>query len=193
MIASSRTCSFPTTHLRLAECANHLERGTLANIPLQLQIAGELAVTVLGTARHAHRHVQRNRAAKIPVATQSLLRDRSIAQIQFAQAEGLLRAARAYFYQVNDEVWRKGEAGASFSLKDRANVRLGIVTAVKLALQAMDLVADASGDEFRADLMSYRAMLARRSHRVTTCPDEHRRFEVVGRVLFGLPPGSPVI
>ena len=47
----------------------------------------------------------------------ALLRERPIAQTQFAQAEGLLRAARAYFYRVNDEVWRKGEAGEPFSVK----------------------------------------------------------------------------
>ena len=150
------------------------QRGTFANIPLQLQIAGELAVTVLGTARHALEAFSELAQAKVPTASQSLLRDRPIAQIQFAQAEGLLNAARAYFYQVNDEVWRKGEAGESFSLEDRAHVRLGVVTAVKLAVQAVDLVADAGRDEFRADLMPHRAMLARRPHRVAACADEHR-------------------
>ena len=97
------------------------QRGPFANIPLQLQIGGELAVTVLGTARHALDAFSELAQAKVPTASQSLLRDRPIAQIQFAQAEGLLNAARAYFYQVNDEVWRKGEAGESFSLKDRAH------------------------------------------------------------------------
>ena len=110
----------------MAQCATTTwQRGTFANIPLQLQMAGELAATVLGTARHALDTLNEIARAKMPAATQALLRERPIAQIQFAQAEGLLRAARAYFYQVNDEVWRKGEAGASFSLKDRAHVRLG--------------------------------------------------------------------
>ncbi len=168
-------------------------RGTLANIPLQLQIAGELAVTVLGTARHAIEAFSELAQAKIPTASQSLLRDRPIAQIQFAQAEGLLNAARAYFYQVNDEVWRKGEAGASFSLKDRANVRLGIVTAVKLAVQAIDLVADASGMN-----SAQTSCPIERCWRDAHTASQHvlmntQRFEVVGRVLLGLPPGSPVI
>jgi alkylation response protein AidB-like acyl-CoA dehydrogenase len=169
------------------------QRGPFASIPLQLQFAGGLASVVLGTARHALDALNEIAQAKVPVATRALLRERPIAQIQFAQAEGLLNAARAYFYQCNDEVWRKGEAGESFTLQDRAQVRLAVVTAVKLALQAVDLVADAAG----------------MSSAQTSCPIERcwrdvhtasqhvlmntARFEVVGRVLFGLDPGSPVI
>ena len=169
------------------------QRGTFANIPLQLQIAGELAVTVLGTARHALEAFRELAQAKVPTASQSLLRDRPIAQIQFAQAEGLLNAARAYFYQVNDEVWRKGGAGESFSLEDRAHVRLGVVTAVKLAVQAVDLVADAAGMN-----SAQTSCPIERCWRDVHTASQHvlmntARFEVVGRVLFGLPPGSPVI
>jgi indole-3-acetate monooxygenase len=50
-----------------------------------------------------------------------------------------------YFYQCHNEIWHKGEAGESFGLQDRALMRLGNVTAAKLALQAVDLVADAAG------------------------------------------------
>ena len=169
------------------------QRGPFADIPLQMQMAGELAAVVLGTARHALETLNEIARAKVPVATQALLRERPIAQIQFAQAEGLLNAARAYFYRCSDEVWRKGEAGESFTVQDRAHLRLGVVTAVKLAVQAVDLVADAAG----------------MSSAQTSCPIERcwrdvhtasqhvlmntSRFEVVGRVLFGLPPGSPVI
>jgi len=169
------------------------QRGPFANIPLQLQMAGALVSVVLGTARHALDALNEIAQAKVPVATRALLRERPIAQTQFAQAEGLLNAARAYFYQCNDEVWRKGEAGESFTVQDRAQVRLAVVTAAKLAVQAVDLVADAAG----------------MSSAQTSCPIERcwrdvhtatqhvlmntARFEVVGRVLFGLDPGSPVI
>jgi alkylation response protein AidB-like acyl-CoA dehydrogenase len=168
-------------------------RGTLANIPLPLQMAGALVSVVLGTARHALDTLREIAQAKVPVGTRGLLRERPIAQTQFAQAEGLLNAARAYFYQCNDEIWRKGEAGESFSLQDRAQARLAVVTAAKLAVQAVDLVADAAG----------------MSSAQTSCPIERcwrdvhtasqhvlmntARFEVVGRVLFGVDPGSPII
>ncbi len=169
------------------------QRGPFANIPLQLQFVGGLVSVVLGTARHALDALNEIAQAKVPAASRATLRERSIAQIQFAQAEGLLHAARAYFYDCNDEIWRKGEAGESFSIEDRAHARLAVVTAAKLAVNAVDLVADAAG----------------MSSAQTSCPIERcwrdvhtatqhvlmntARFEVVGRVLFGLDPGSPVI
>ncbi|HUY27510.1 MAG TPA: acyl-CoA dehydrogenase family protein [Candidatus Binataceae bacterium] len=168
-------------------------RGPFENIPLQLQFVGGLVSVVLGAARHALDALNEIAQAKVPAATRSTLRERPIAQIQLAQAEGLLRAARAYFYSGNDEIWRKGEVGDSFSIQDRAHARLAVVTAAKLAVQAVDLVADTAG----------------MSSAQTSCPIERcwrdvhtasqhvlmntSRFEVVGRVLFGLDPGSPVI
>jgi alkylation response protein AidB-like acyl-CoA dehydrogenase len=169
------------------------QRGPFADIPLQLQFVGGLGVVILGIARHALETLKEIAQSKVPIATMATLRERPIAQIQFAQAEGLLNAARAYFYQSNDEIWRKGEAGASFSLEDRAQARLATVTAVKLALQAIDLVADASGMN-----SAQTSCPIERCWRDAHTASQHvlmntQRFEVVGRVLLGLPPGSPVI
>lgn len=100
---------------------------------------------MLGTARHALDELYGIVQVKVPLGTRATLRERAIAQTQYAKAEGLLGAARAYFYQCHDEVWRKGEAGESFNLQDRALMRLGNVTSAKLTLQAVDPVADAAG------------------------------------------------
>ena len=169
------------------------QRGPFANIPLTLQIGGNLASVVIGTAGHALDALKELAQAKVPVATMATLRERPLAQIQFAQAEGLVNAARAYFYQCNDEVWRRGEAGETFSITDRAEFRLGVVTAVKLALQAIDLVADAGGLS-----SAQTACPIERCWRDAHTASQHvlmntARFEVVGRVLFGLDPRSPVI
>ena len=168
-------------------------RGTFANIPLPLKMLGALSSVVLGIARHAIDALVEIAQAKVPVGTRGLLRDRPIAQTQVAQAEGLLRAARAYFYECNDEIWRRGEAGESFSLADRAKARLAVVTATKLAVQAVDLVADAAG--MNSALTS---SPIERCWRDAHTASQHvlintARFEVVGRVLFGLDPGSPII
>jgi len=168
-------------------------RGPLGNIPLPLQFVGNLACVVLGTARHALDTLNEIAQVKLPAATRGTLRERPIAQIQFAQAEGLLHAARAYFYSCNDEIWRKGEAGESFSIEDRAHARLAVVTAAKLAVQAVDLVADAAGMN-----SAQTSCPIERCWRDVHTATQHvlmntARFEVVGRVLFGLDPGSPVI
>ena len=169
------------------------QRGPLANIPLQLQFVGGLVSVVLGTARHALDTLNEIARVKVPAATRNPLRERPIAQTQFAQAEGLLRAARAYFYDCNDEIWRKGEAGESFSVEDRAHARLAVVTAAKLAVQAVDLVADVAGMN-----SAQTSCPIERCWRDVHTATQHvlmntARFEVVGRVLFGLDPGSPVI
>ena len=169
------------------------QRGPLANIPLQLQFVGGLVSVVLGTARHALDTLNEIAQAKVPAAARGTLRARPIAQIQFAQAEGLLGAARAYFYDCNDEIWRKGEAGESFSIQDRAHARLAVVTAAKLAVQAVDLVADAAGMN-----SAQTSCPIERCWRDVHTATQHvlmntARFEVVGRVLLGLDPGSPVI
>jgi alkylation response protein AidB-like acyl-CoA dehydrogenase len=169
------------------------QRGPFENIPLQLQFVGGLVSVVLGTARHALDALNEIAQAKVPAAARATLRERPLAQIQYAQAEGLLHAARAYFYSCNDEIWRKGEAGESFSIQDRAHARLAVVTAAKLAVQAVDLVADAAG--MNAALTSSPIERCWRDVHTAT---QHvlmntTRFEVVGRVLFGLDPGSPVI
>jgi alkylation response protein AidB-like acyl-CoA dehydrogenase len=169
------------------------QHGPFENIPLQLQFVGNLVCVVLGTARHALDSLNEIAQAKVPAASRATLRERPIAQIQFAQAEGLLNAARAYFYNCNDEIWRKGEAGESFSIHDRALARLAVVTAAKLAVQAVDLVADAAGMN-----SAQTSCPIERCWRDVHTATQHvlmntARFEVVGRVLFGLDPGSPVI
>ena len=169
------------------------QRGPFANIPLQVQLAGGLVSVVLGTARHALDAFNEIAQAKVPAATRATLRERPIAQIQFAQAEGLLHAARAYFYGCNDEIWRKGEAGESFTIEDRAQARLAVITAAKLAVQAVDLVADAAGMN-----SAQTSCPIERCWRDVHTATQHvlmntSRFEVVGRVLLGLDPGSPVI
>jgi alkylation response protein AidB-like acyl-CoA dehydrogenase len=169
------------------------QTGPFANIPLQLQFVGGLVSVVLGIARHALDAFDEIAQAKVPTATRATLRERPSAQIQFAQAEGLLRAARAYFYNCNDEIWRRGEAGESFSIQDRADARLAVVTAAKLAVQAIDLVVDCAG--MNATLTSYPI---ERCWRDAHTAIQHvlmnpARYEVVGRVLLGLHPESPVI
>lgn len=169
------------------------QRGPFANIPLTLQFVGGLASIVLGIARHALDALKEVARAKVPAASRSLLRDRPVAQTQYAQGEGLLQAARACFYEYNDDIWRRGEIGDSFSIEDRARARLAIVTAVKLALQAIDIVADLGGMN-----SAQTSCAIERCWRDAHTASQHvlmnsTRFEVVGRVLLGLDPGSPVI
>lgn len=169
------------------------QRGAFANIPFALQIAGSLVPVVLGIARHAIDALKQIAQAKVPAASRSVLRERPVAQTQIAQAEGLLQAARAYFYDSNDEIWRRGEAGDTFTIQDRADARLAVVTAVKLALQATDIVAEVGGMNSTMTSSAIERCwrdIHTASQHVQLCS---ARFETVGRIMLGLDPGSPLI
>src|SRR5262249_49089821 len=106
--------------------------GAFSRIPLTSQLAGGLATVALGVTQHALDALTDRAVTKVPTGMRSSLRDRPIAQVQVAQAAGLVRAARAYLYAASDDVWRRGEAGEDFDLAARASGRLAGVTAVKL-------------------------------------------------------------
>jgi indole-3-acetate monooxygenase len=172
------------------ECWKH---GPFASIPLTVQLGVGLSTVALGITRHAIDALIEIAAAKVPLGSRSPLRDRPLAQMQLAEAEGWLRAGRAYLFDSSDEVWRVGVAGTVFDREARAAARLASVTAVKLCIRAVDLVHEAAG------------MTAVQ----TSCPIERcwrdvhtlsqhvilatTRYEVVGRILLGLDPGSPII
>lgn len=167
--------------------------GPFGGIPLPTQLGGTLSSVAVGIARHAIDELVALAIDKRPAGSRVTLRERPLAQTQLGQAEGLLGAARAYLYQATDEVWRRGGAGEPFDDRSRAAARLASVTAAKLAAQAVDLVHDAAGmNAMQASGAIQRCW--RDVHTIT----QHvilgtGRFEVVGRILFGLPPGVPII
>jgi len=167
--------------------------GPYGGIPLMVQLGGALASVAVGAARHALDELIEIAVAKVPAATRASLRERPLAQLQLGQAEGLLGAARAYLHRVTEEAWRLGGARDAFAPATRARLRLGSVTAAKLAAQVVDLVQDAAGMNAVQTSGSIQRCW-RDVHTIT----QHvilstARFEVAGRVLFGLPPGAPVI
>lgn len=169
------------------------QRGALANIPLVTQLGGALSSVALGVARHAIDALVELAAVKVPLGARAPLRERSLFHLQLGQAEGLLRAARAYLLESAAEVWRRGEAGRHFDVQAQASARLASVTAAKLAAQAVDLMHDAAGMN-AVQTSSALERCWRDVHTIT----QHvilstGRYEVIGRVLLGLPPGTPII
>ena len=89
-------------------------------------------------------------------------------------------------------VWARGEANEPFDNEALARRRLGLVTAVKLAAQAIDLLHDAAGmNAIMQDRCS--TVAGATSTRCRNTLLSPPRFEIGGRVLLGLEPGGPVI
>jgi alkylation response protein AidB-like acyl-CoA dehydrogenase len=123
----------------------------------------------------------------------ALLRDRVTAQAQLGEAEGIWQAARALFYETAAEAEARRCAQRAPTDAERARLRLGSVMAAQLSARAVDLVYDAAGlTAGSADCAierCWRDVHVTRQH-ITLATT---RYEVVGRVYLGLPPGSALI
>jgi alkylation response protein AidB-like acyl-CoA dehydrogenase len=130
--------------------------------------------------------------SKVPAGGMTRLADQPGAQMALAEAEGIWMAAQAVLHNAVAEAWRIGDGG-SFALEDMARLRLAGVTATRLSRRAAELVRDFSGmsaimrgnpiERFCRDLDAV-------TQHVAVAPG---RFEPTGRVLMGLPPGSPLV
>jgi len=167
--------------------------GAFGTVPLATQLGSALAAVAIGTARHAIAAVVELATMKVPAGTRALMRERPLAQMQIAQAQGWVEAAHAYLSSAVARCWQMGEAGEPFDNAARAAARLASVTAVKLAAQAVDLVHDAAGMN-AVQTSSELDRCWRDLHTMT----QHvilgtGRYEIVGRILMGLEPGFPII
>ncbi len=167
---------------------------TFSAIPIWAQLGGTLAACAVGNARNMIDRFTELATAKIPAGGNfTTLAERPPAQIAIGEAEGLYQAARAVLFDTVRGVWARGEAGLPFDNAVLAKQRVGIVTAVRLAAQAVDLLHDAAG----MNAVATGSVLDRCWRDVHTMTQHiilaPARFEIAGRVLLGLDPGAPVI
>jgi alkylation response protein AidB-like acyl-CoA dehydrogenase len=161
-------------------------------IPLWAQLGG-LAACAVGAARNMIDRFVELAATKVPTGNFSPLAERAQAQIAVGEAEGLYIAAHAALMASVEATWARGAAAEPFDNETLARHRLGSVTATRLAAQAIDLLHDAAGMNAVA-----RDTVLERCWRDVHTMTQHiilapARFEIAGRVLLGLDPGSPVI
>lgn len=163
-------------------------------IPLWALLGTPLAAVAVGAARNMIEQFTQLAAFKVPAGGNfSRLAERPPAQIAIGEAQGLYQAARAVLSETVRSNWARGEAREPFENDVLARQRVGGVTAVRLAAQAIDLLHDAAGMNAVA-LDSVLDRCWRDVHTMT----QHvilspARFEIAGRVLLGLEPGAPVI
>jgi alkylation response protein AidB-like acyl-CoA dehydrogenase len=122
-----------------------------------------------------------------------MLRERASAQAAVAQAEALLGSARSYLYEALAEVWETATSGGPSTLEQRAKLRLASCHAAIACAKAVDLMYTTGGGSSIFD-HSLLQRCSRDVHAATqhlmVAPDS---MEDVGRVLLGLPSGSPLV
>jgi alkylation response protein AidB-like acyl-CoA dehydrogenase len=181
----------PDDHAIAAFTAKPVRPGTLYAAPFITVFAMPIASVPLGIARAAIEAFIALAEAKTPMGGASRLRDKASAQADVGKAEALLRSARAFLVESAHDIWNAVAAGDMPSLPQRATARLAAAQAAAASAQAVDLLYNAAGGTalYESNLLErcFRDVHATTQHMGTSSAN----FELSGRVLLGLDPGTP--
>lgn len=163
--------------------------GILFKFPFSL-FAALIAAVPLGIARGAISALVELAKSKKPTGANALLCERSSAQIAVERAEALVRSGRAFLFEtlteMRSEIVESGEAG----MRSRALLRIACTQAALNAAHAVDLMFEAGGAT-----SVYTSSPLERCFRDVHAALQHiavssTYFELSGRVLLGLDPGT---
>lgn len=171
--------------------AQPVRPGTLFAAPFITVFQMALASVPLGIARAAIDAFIDLAEGKTPIGSSSRLREKASAQADVGKAEALLRSARAFLVEFLHSVWDTVASGQMPSVPQRATARLAAAQAAAASAQAVDLVYNAAGGT-----ALYESNLIERCFRDVHATTQHVgiasvNFEISGRVLLGLDPGTP--
>jgi indole-3-acetate monooxygenase len=186
------TDKFVPEELSLAAfTAAPVQQGALYTTPLVTTFAAALPCVSIGIARAAIDAFIELAEGKTPMGSAVRLRERSMAQVDVGRAEALLRAGRAFLLEAMEEIWAEATAGRTPTLRQRAIARLAAAKAAETSAQAVDLLFNAAGGTalFESNRLErcFRDVHATTQHIGTNAGN----FELAGRVLLGLDPGTP--
>jgi indole-3-acetate monooxygenase len=171
--------------------AKPVRPGTLYAAPFITVFAMAIASVPLGIARAAIEAFVELAEGKTPIGASSRLRDKASAQADLGKAEALVSSARAFLVESLSGIWDSVAAGNPPSLPQRATARLAAAQAASASAQAVDLLYNAAGGT-----AIYEHNLLERCFRDVHATTQHvgissANFELSGRVLLGLDPGTP--
>jgi len=181
----------PEQHVIAGFSAKPTQPGALYAAPFITVFAMCLACVPLGIARAAIDAFVELAEAKTPTGSVGRLRDKASAQSCVGKAEALLGSARAFMFDEAEKLWETAAAGDMPSLQQRAIARLAAAQAASASAQAVDLLYNAAGGT-----ALYEHNLLERCFRDVHATTQHvgtssANFELSGRVLLGLDPGTP--
>lgn len=168
-------------------------QGPLYRFPAVPIIALFSAGVLMATARGAIDELRDLAQRKVAMGSMKTLRDRGTVQTALAEAEAVLRSARAFFYSALSEAWTRTTAGQPNTLENRAELLLASIHAARSSAQVTDLVhrlAGTTGIYSKSRLERYlRDAHTLRQHGFVS----ESKLETVGQIYLGLPPDFPLI
>lgn len=181
----------PEAHTVSAFAAKPVQPGTLYATPTITIFAASIPCVSIGIARAAIDAFVALAETKTPMGSTTRLRDKPSAQAAIGRAEAILRSGRAFLFDSVTEMWDHVAAGGTPTLHQRAIVRLAAAAAAEASVQAVDLLFNAAGGTalFESNPIGrcFRDVHATTQHIGTNAGN----YELAGRVLLGLDPGTP--
>jgi alkylation response protein AidB-like acyl-CoA dehydrogenase len=151
-----------------------------------------LAPVALGVARLAIDEFKRLALGKMPFMSATSLSERPIAQIALGKAEGVLSAARCFFYAAATEAWERTLAGQASTREEKGKLMLAAVHLMQSCVEAVDQVCGAAGTSGiykRSPLeRAFRDVHTARHHGWVS----EARYGTYGQIALGLEPDFPV-
>ncbi len=169
------------------------ERGPLYQFPAFGLLALGIAAVALGNARAAIDDLVELAGGKRPQGSKRTLAERAAAQAELAQAEAILRSARAFYYDTLGETWRKAQGGDPIALNDRALLRLAATHATRSSADVVRRMYELGGGTvvFSQHPLQrrFRDAYVSTQHMMIAPPT----WELAGRVLMGLPTDASML
>jgi indole-3-acetate monooxygenase len=148
-------------------------------------LATGIASVMLGVARASMTELTALAGGKTPEGHRKPLAARTKTQEDVAEAEGLLRSARAFFYESIEIGWREASAGNPLSVDARRDIRLASTHAARASVKVVDLMYNLGGGT-----SVYRTSPLQRQFRDVHVASQHMMvapptMETVGRLILG--------
>jgi alkylation response protein AidB-like acyl-CoA dehydrogenase len=175
------------------QASDRREPGPLYNIPLLTLYGIGFSGIALGIADACLRAFMTLAQTKKPGAglgSQQLLRDNAVIQSKVAQATGRLSSARALLHESLRGIWDTSSSSGTFSLEQRAMLRVAITGAMDSAREVVDFAYHSAGTNaiFQGSPFERRF---RDMHTALAQGQAHlSNFESAGQALFGVEPAQ---
>lgn len=164
-----------------------VQPGPLYTLPAIAIFAAYIGCVSLGIARHAIDSFKELAAVKTPTRSTTVLREKPVAQAQIGEAEGLLRAGRAFLFETVDAAWNTAQQGRRLTWEQRGLLWLAATQAAGQASQAVDLMFRAGGaSSIYATSPLERCLrdIRTAAQHITVMPTN---YELAGQLFLGAP------
>jgi indole-3-acetate monooxygenase len=163
-----------------------IQPGPLYTLPAVALFVALMASVPLGIAQHALDALRELAGVKTTSGAEAVLRDNPHAQARVGEAEGLLRAGRAFLYETIERVWDAALRGQRLTWEERGLMWLAASQATTQALQAVDLMFRVGGAS-----SIFSSLPIERCLRDIRTAAQHRvlqpsNYELAGRLSLGI-------